>query len=107
MIIALAWISSFVKLWTADRVDRSSEGNAESLDLVAMVVDEVSTHVSYTHDTSRRHIEKGIRQLSPLFSVPHTAHIRMAFVSPEEASRRSPQSVQNTSDPMAAMITII
>lgn len=39
----------------------------------------------------------------PLFSVPHTSHFSIAFSSPEDPSRRFPQSVQNTRDPMAAM----
>jgi len=42
----------------------------------------------------------------PLFSVPHTSHSRIAFSSPEEPSRRFPQSVQNTSDPKAAISVV-
>lgn len=39
----------------------------------------------------------------PLFSVPHTSHFKIAFSSPEDPSSRLPQSVQNTSDPIAAI----
>lgn len=49
-------------------------------DLVVMAVDDVS-----------------------LFSIPHTSHLKTAFSSPEDPSNRLPQSVQKTSDPMAAM----
>lgn len=38
-----------------------------------------------------------------LFSVPHTSHLKIAFSSPEDPSSRLPQSVQNTSDPIAAI----
>lgn len=41
--------------------------------------------------------------LIPLFSVPHTSHLRIAFSSPEEPSRRFPQSVQKTREPIAAI----
>jgi len=40
---------------------------------------------------------------TPLFSVPQTSHVRMASLSPEDPSRRLPQSVQKTSEPIAAM----
>lgn len=39
----------------------------------------------------------------PLFPVPQTSQIKMASLSPDDPSRRLPQSVQKTSDPMAAM----
>lgn len=39
----------------------------------------------------------------PLFFAPQTAHMRMILGSPCDPSRRSPQSVQNTNEPMAAM----
>lgn len=39
----------------------------------------------------------------PLFSVPHTLHFKIALSSPEDPSNRLPQSVQNTSDPIAAI----
>lgn len=52
--IALDWIFSFVKLWTADRVDRSNEGNAEGLDLVSIVVDEVSMSISQARGAAHR-----------------------------------------------------
>lgn len=39
----------------------------------------------------------------PLFPVPQTSHFKIAFSSPEDPSNRLPQSVQNTSDPIAAI----
>ena len=39
----------------------------------------------------------------PLFSVSHTSHFNIAFSLPVDPSKRFPQSVQNTSDPMAAI----
>lgn len=75
--------------------------------MVFIVVDEVSALVSAAYGISQANIERSMLYMSPLFSVPHTVHISMAFVSPEEASRRSPQAVQNTSDPMAAIITVM
>ena len=43
----------------------------------------------------------------PLFSVPQTLHVKIAFSSPEDASNKSPQSVQNTKDPIADMIEFV
>ena len=40
----------------------------------------------------------------PLFSVPHTSHVKIAFSSPEDPSSRLPQSVQKTSDPIAGIV---
>lgn len=42
----------------------------------------------------------------PLFSVPQTSQVNRAFMLPEAPSRRFPQSVQNTSDPIAVMFLI-
>ena len=42
----------------------------------------------------------------PLFSVPQTSQVRSTFLLPDEPSRRLPQSVQKTRDPMAAMMTV-
>ena len=44
-----------------------------------------------------------LKSTLPLFSAPQTLHIKMAFTSPYDSLRRSPQSVQKTSDPMAAI----
>jgi len=70
-------------------------------DLVVIVVAEVSGAVWSGIRIARR---IGKHQIDvPLFSVPQTSHFKIALASPEDASRRLPQSVQNTSDPMAAM----
>lgn len=85
---------------TADRFERKSEGKAEGLDLVLIVVDEVSLRSDcYIWAIDRAYI--------PLFLAPQTLHARMAFGSPHDPSSRSPQSVQNTSDPMAAIVVKI
>ncbi len=42
----------------------------------------------------------------PLFSVPHTSHFKIVFSSPEDPSSRLPQSVQKTSDPIAAIAVV-
>ena len=39
----------------------------------------------------------------PSFCAPQTSHIRIAFLSPVDPSRRSPQSVQKTREPIAVM----
>ena len=43
--IASFWTSSSVKVWTADRFERSADGNAVGLDVVVMVVDDVSGYI--------------------------------------------------------------
>ena len=40
----------------------------------------------------------------PLFSVPQTSQTSTALSSPDEASKRSPQAVQNTRDPIADIL---
>jgi hypothetical protein len=100
-------MSSSVKLWTADRVDRSKDGNAEGLDLVFIVVNEVSMEIKPRTSSGESKAQRGdLIYLVPLFFVPQTAHIKMAFLSPEEPPRRSPQSVQKSSDPTAAMFVV-
>lgn len=39
----MVFVSSSVKVWTADRFARRAEGKAEGFDLVVIVVDDVST----------------------------------------------------------------
>ena len=42
----------------------------------------------------------------PLFSVPHTSHFKIAFSSPEDASKRFPQSVQKTREAIDAIASV-
>ncbi len=51
-------------------------------------------------------LRKGTVSPVPLFSVPHTSHFKIAFSSPEDPSSRLPQSVQKTSDPIAAIVVV-
>jgi len=44
------------------------------------------------------------QRLLPLFKAPQTSHFRSASALPSVSSRRLPQSVQKTKEPMAAMI---
>ena len=70
-------------------------------DLVVIAVDAVSME---SHQPSFKIIScEGVAEAIPLFSVPHTSHFKMACSSPEDPSSRLPQSVQNTSDPIAAI----
>ena len=70
-------------------------------DLVVIVVDAVSME---SHQAPCKIMScKGVAGAIPLFSVPHTSHFNMTFSSPEDPSSRLPQSVQNTSDPIAAI----
>ena len=70
-------------------------------DLVVIAVDAVSME---SHQPPRKIMScEGVAGAIPLFSVPHTSHFKMAFSSPEDPSSRLPQSVQNTSDPIAAI----
>ena len=70
-------------------------------DVVVIVVDAVSME---SHQAPCKIIScKGVAGAIPLFSVPHTSHFNMTFSSPEDPSSRLPQSVQNTSDPIAAI----
>ena len=70
-------------------------------DLVVIAVDDVSIerHQRLCKILSCEVVAGAI----PLFSVPHTSHFRIAFSSPEDPSSRLPQSVQKTSDPIAAI----
>lgn len=72
--------SSAVNVCTAERLERRTEGKAEALDFVVMVVDEVS-----------------------LFSVPQISHMIRDLFSPEDDSRRFPHAVQKTREPIAAI----
>lgn len=95
------WTSSSVKVCTADRFERRAEGKAEGFDRVVIVLAEVSVEMESTLSLYKvRHLRF---QFVPLFSVPHTSHFNMAFSLPVDPSKRFPQSVQNTSDPMAAI----
>ena len=70
-------------------------------DLVVIAVDAVSMK---SHQPPGKIIScEGVAGAIPLFSVPHTSHFKIAFSSPEDPSSRLPQSVQNTSDPIAAI----
>ena len=67
-----------------------------------MVVDEVSVNsfpfriIKYIRGVPRS-------WCTPLFIAPQTSHVRIASLSPDDPSRRLPQSVQKTSEPIAAM----
>ena len=70
-------------------------------DLVVIAVDAVSME---PHQRSCKMVScEVIVGVIPLFSVPHTSHVSIVFSSPEDPSSRSPQSVQKTSDPIAAI----
>lgn len=71
-------------------------------DLVVIAVDDVSmqAHQRLCKITSRGNLAEAL----PLFSVPHTSHVKIAFSSPEDPSSRLPQSVQKTSDPIAGIV---
>jgi len=74
-------MSSSVRVCTVDLFALRAEGKALGFDLVVMDLDEVS-----------------------LFSVPQTSQVKMASVLPKVLlSRRFPQAVQNTSEPIAAI----
>lgn len=82
----------------ADRFDRKAEGKAIGLDLVVIAVNDVSEAIQsiwFHYD--------GAVACAPLFSVPQTLHLIIASASPEVPSKRLPQSVQNTRDPIAAI----
>lgn len=73
-------------------------------DLVVIALDDVSIE---SHQTLYKIISyEATAGAIPLFFVPHTSHVKIAFSSPEDPSNKLPQSVQKTSDPMAA-ITIV
>ena len=72
--------SALLTVCTVDRFDRRVEGNADALDRVVIVCDDASLH-----------------------RAPQTSHVSIAWSSPVDASSRLPQSLQNTSDPMADM----
>ena len=46
----------------------------------------------------------GLGNSKPLFSVPQTSQMSTALSSPDEASKRSPQAVQKTRDPIADIL---
>ena len=95
------WTSSSVKVCTADRFERRTEGKAEGFERVVIVLAEVSVGIESTLSFCK--VQNLRFQIVPLFSVPHTSHFNIAFSLPVDPSKRFPQSVQNTSDPMAAM----
>ncbi len=45
-----------------------------------------------------------VRVKIPLHCAPHAPHVKIDFSSPDDPSRRSPQSLQKTRDPMADMM---
>ena len=96
------WMSSSVRVWTAESFERSGEGKAVGFDLVVMAVDDVSME---EHQRLCKIMSCGtIADAIPLFSVPHPSHVKIAFSSPEDPSSRLPQSVQKTSGPIAAIV---
>ena len=100
-------MSASVNVCTAERFDRNAEGKAEGFDLDVITVDERSMrwklgprslHVAMVKALSTHHVA-----VVPSFCAPQTSHIRIAFLSPIDRSRRSPQSVQKTREPIAVM----
>jgi hypothetical protein len=91
-------MSASSTLWTSERFVRSAEGKASGLERVTIVFNEVSAlRVSYRF--SRRAAWCAL----PLQDAPQTWHVRTAFCLPAPPSSRFPQSVQKTSEPMAAI----
>ena len=77
------------------------DGKAEGFEVVTRVVDEVSMRRESQLKACGICMRQQSRSGIPLFFAPQTWHTRMVFRSPEELSRRSPQWVQNKTDPMA------
>ena len=100
-------MSDSVNVCTAERFDRNAEGKAEGFDLVVITVDEGSVSSKLgTHSLRVARVKPlSIHHVAavPSFCAPQTSHIRIAFLSPVDPSRRSPQSVQKTREPIAVM----
>jgi hypothetical protein len=56
---------------------------------------------------SRKKNEESKLAREPLQMAPHTSHFSRALSRPSDSSRRFPQSVQKTSDPIAAMTSLL
>ena len=97
------WTSSSVRVWTADRFERRAEGKAVGFEVVVMALEDVSKQ---SHQGLCIAWSEITTSAVPLFSFPHTSHFKTAVASPEDPSSRLPQSVQNTSDPIAAIAMI-
>lgn len=83
-------------------MDLSAEGKALGFDSEEMVCDSISEkRFSYN---SLQGIKSSVVN-QPLFLAPHSSQVRIVFLFPVDSSRRFPQSVQNTKDPMADIAT--
>ena len=70
-----------------------------------MALDDISVG-SHQQRMGKIHVTCSYTGAIPLFPVPHTSHFKIAFSSPEDPCNRLPQSVQNTSDPIAAIALV-
>jgi len=57
----------------------------------------------YLHGVRNLRLEQ-TEGYQPLFSAPQQSHFKIVFLFPVELSRRFPQSVQKTRDPIADML---
>ena len=95
-------MSASVMVCTSDRFARRADGKADSLERVMMVFEDVSERnklVALYANTCGR----GMAGDVPLHKAPQIWHVRIASRFPAPPSSRFPQSVQKTSDPMAAI----
>jgi len=73
------------------------EGKDEALVEVVIVVEAVSAW-------GKNLRPKQTEGYEPLFSAPQQSHFKIVFLFPVELSRRLPQSVQKTRDPIADIL---
>jgi hypothetical protein len=101
LMVASLFLSLCSTVWTADRFARRREGNDEAFVLVITVFEDVSEN--YQQDF----LVSLVAGHPPLFSAPQQSQTNTVFTSPVELSNKLPQSVQNTNDPIADMLSII
>jgi hypothetical protein len=99
LMVASLFLSLCSTVWTADRFARRREGNDEGFVLVITVFEDVSENY--------QHLVSLVAGHPPLFSAPQQSQTKTVFTSPVELSNKLPQSVQNTNDPIADMLSII
>lgn len=103
--MASVFRSSADRVWTADRLALSAEGNAEGFDSETMVSGTVSEDMLAYQSPENFHPKAQLNH-SPLFRAPQTMQCRVAFASPVDSRSRLPQSVQKIKEPMTDMLAV-
>lgn len=102
--MASVFLSSEVKVWTADLLALSVDGKALGLDSEIIVFGIVSEGIYSQCKLIDTHSQSMFN--SPLFRAPQTWQARTLVGSPVDSGRRFPQSVQKIKEPIADMVIV-